>query len=466
MARFSDELVAILGKENFFEQGAIDNRYRQGMSRKYVGEPAYVARPGNTAEVSAILRAANDARIPVTALGGGTGVVGGGTALPGGLVLSLERMRQIEEIDSSSLTMTVQAGVTIQAAQEAAEAKQMFFPLDLGARGTATIGGTIGTNAGGNRVIRWGMMRDMVLGLEAVLADGSVVAALGKAIKDNAGYNWKHLLIGSEGTLGIVTRAVLRLRPQPLTTATAVLAMDSFENVVSVLRYLEGALSGTLSSYEVMWDNFYELVTRANAAKRERPLPLGHRHYVLVESLGSDPVADPVRFEAVLGEVLAKGWAADAVIAQSPRDSERLWAVREDLMEPFSALYPMFAFDVSMPTASMPTFVERASAGIRAAFPDAINLFYGHLGDGNLHLVTKAGRGDAAAEHIVDTVVYDLVGELGGSISAEHGIGLAKREFLGRTRSPTEIQMMRRIKFALDPNGILNPDKIFQPDHA
>jgi FAD/FMN-containing dehydrogenase len=307
MTRFADALAAIVGRENLFEQGAIDDRYRHSMGRKYVGAPAYVARPGNTAEISAILRAANDARVPVTALGGGTGVVGGATALPGGLVLSLERMRRIEEVDSNSLTMIAESGVTIQAAHEAAEAQQLFFPLDLGARGTATIGGAIGTNAGGNRVIRWGMMRDMVLGLEAVLADGSVVSALGKAVKDNAGYNWKHLLIGSEGTLGIVTRAVLRLRPRPLTTATALLAIDSFESVVSVLRHLEAALPGTLSAFEVMWDNFYELVTRANAAKRDRPLPLGHRHYVLVESLGSDPVADPGRFEAVLGEILGCG---------------------------------------------------------------------------------------------------------------------------------------------------------------
>jgi FAD/FMN-containing dehydrogenase len=463
MTRFADALAAIVGRENLFEQGAIDDRYRHSMGRKYVGAPAYVARPGNTAEISAILRAANDARVPVTALGGGTGVVGGATALPGGLVLSLERMRRIEEVDSNSLTMIAESGVTIQAAHEAAEAQQLFFPLDLGARGTATIGGAIGTNAGGNRVIRWGMMRDMVLGLEAVLADGSVVSALGKAVKDNAGYNWKHLLIGSEGTLGIVTRAVLRLRPRPLTTATALLAIDSFESVVSVLRHLEAALPGTLSAFEVMWDNFYELVTRANAAKRDRPLPLGHRHYVLVESLGSDPVADPGRFEAVLGEILSKGWAADAVIAQSPRDSERLWAVREDLMEPLSALWPMFAFDVSMPLTAMPQFVDRASAGIRAAFPDATILIYGHLGDGNLHLVTKVGRADEEAEHIVDSAVYDVVGELGGSISAEHGVGLMKREFLSRTRSPAEIQMMRRIKSALDPNGILNPDKIFSP---
>lgn len=304
------------------------------------------------------------------------------------------------------------------------------------------------------------MMRDMVLGLEAVLADGSIVSALGKAVKDNAGYNWKHLLIGSEGTLGIVTRAVLRLRPRPSTTQTALLAVARFESVVAVLRRLETALPGTLSAFEVMWDKFYEVVTHANAAKRDRPLPLGFRHYVLVEALGSDPATDASRFEAVLGNLVSEGLAEDAVIAQSERDSQRLWAVREDLMEPFTALSPLFAFDVSMPISTMPQFVERASAGIHAAFPKALVLIYGHLGDGNLHVVTGVGRGDKEAEHLVDEAVYGVVGELGGSISAEHGVGLMKRDYLSRTRSANEIQMMHRIKSALDPNRILNPDKI------
>jgi FAD/FMN-containing dehydrogenase len=463
MSTFAEEIAAAVGAENFFQQDAIEDRYRYSLGRQFTGKPAYVARPGSTAEVAAILRAANAARVPVTALGGGTGVVGGGTALPGGLVLSLERMRRIEEVDTRSLTMTVEAGVTLQAAHEAADAQQLLLPLDLGSRGSATIGGNIATNAGGNRVIRWGMMRDMVLGLEAVLADGSIVSALGKAVKDNAGYNWKHLLIGSEGTLGVVTRAVLRLRPRPETTQTAILAVEHFESLISVLRRLETSLPGTLSAFEVMWDKFYEVVTTANAAKRDRPLPLGHRHYVLVEALGSDPVNDPLRFESVLNGLISDGLAADAVIAQSQRDSARLWAVREDLMEPFSALYPMFAFDVSMPIPTMPQFVERASAGIRAAFPDATILIYGHLGDGNLHLVTGVGRGDHEAERIVDEAVYDVVGALHGSISAEHGVGLMKREYLSRTRGPNEIDMMRRIKSALDPNGILNPDKIFEP---
>lgn len=463
MSGLREALLAAVGPDHVFAGDAIDPRYHADMRRLPSPRPAFVVRPGSAEEIAAVLAAATRFRVGVTTQGGRTGVVGGAMAEADGIVLSLERLNRIVEIDAASMTMTVEAGCVLQAAQDAAEAQGMILPLDLGARGSATIGGVISTNAGGNRVLRWGMMRDMVLGLEAVLADGSVVSSLRKTIKDNAGYDWKHLMIGGEGTLGIVTRAVLRLRPAPRSTATALVALNDFGSAVTLLRRLEGELGGALSSFELMWNDFYTLITTVNRAKREPPLPQESPLYALVEALGSDPVADPARFERVLAGCLDDGLATDAVIAQSGQERDRIWAVREDLQAPIGSMWPVFAFDVSMAVGDMPAFQERAARRIRERFPDARTISYGHVGDGNLHLMVAVGRGDPEAEHLVDSAVFESVAEVGGSISGEHGIGTMKRDQIGYTRSTAELRMMRAIKQALDPHGILNPGKIFAP---
>jgi FAD/FMN-containing dehydrogenase len=328
------------------------------------------------------------------------------------------------------------------------------------------VGGVISTNAGGLRAVRWGVARDMVLGLEAVLADGRVVTGLTKTLKDNAGYDWKHLMIGSEGTLGVVTRATLRLRPMPRSTMTALLGTDDFEKIVGLLRDLDADLGGQLTSFEVMWQDFYTMITEANRAKRAPPMPASHHFYVLVEAMGGDPAGDPARFEAALAAAIARGQAADAVIAQSGRERDALWAVREDLMEPMRKLWPMFAFDVSVALGDMAVTAERAIAAIRGEFPAARILTYGHAGDGNLHFVVGVGDNSPAAEHRVDLAVYRAVAEVGGSISAEHGVGLTKRGYLGFSRSADEIALMRILKAALDPGNILNPGKILPPASA
>jgi FAD/FMN-containing dehydrogenase len=374
------------------------------------------------------------------------------------VALSLERMNRIEEIDTASATMTVQAGCILQVACEAAEAEGLLLPLDLGARGSATIGGNISTNAGGNRVVRYGMMRDMVLGLEAVLADGTVVSSMNRLMKNNTGYDLKQLFIGSEGTLGVVTRAVLRLRSAPTSQNTAFVATETFEQIPRLLRALDSGLGGGLSAFEVMWPAFYDLVTTP-PAQGSPPLPRGYPYYVLVEALGGDEAADAERFERVLGRALEEGLIADAVIAKSQTERARMWALRDDVGQ-VNRKGPAFTFDVSLRIADMPAYVAEVDGKLRQRWPAVDNYVFGHLGDGNLHLLIWTGERGAEAKHAVEGIVYAPLQAIGGSVSAEHGIGLHKKAYLALSRNPGEIALMRALKQALDPAGILNPGKI------
>jgi FAD/FMN-containing dehydrogenase len=459
---FGDGLARIVGKKHVQCGDAIDERYRKDLTGKYATAPGWAVRPASTAEVSAVMRKAYGAGVPVTVIGGQSGTSGAAVPPDGGLALSLERMNRVHAIDTLSMTMDVEAGCILQTAQEAAEAEGAFLPLDLGARGSAMIGGTIGTNAGGNRVLRWGMMRDMVIGLEAVLADGTVVSSLTKMLKDNAGYHWKHLLIGSEGTLGIVTRAVLRLRPLPTTRQTALLAAPSFEAMIRVMRRLEVSLSGQLSSFELMWADFYEALTEAQLPSRPRPMACGHGIYALVEAMGGNAALDGQMFEQALAALMDERLLSDAVVAQSDQQREALWAVREDLSPGFTPRRPFTAYDVSMAIADMPAFIDLALANLKEVAPDATSLFYGHAGDGNLHANVSNGRMDAGTKQAFDTAIYRAVSALGGSISAEHGIGVDRLPYIGMTRTAEELDLMRTLKRAIDPKGILNPGKVFE----
>ncbi len=423
-----------------------------------LGTPLAIVRPGSTAQVAAVLRAAGDAGAAVVPWGGRTGLVDGARA-EGAIALSLERMAAVESVDPGQSTMTVQAGCVLEAACRAAEDAGLFLPLDFGARGSATIGGAISTNAGGNRVLRYGMARDMVLGLEAVLADGTVLTTLNSLIKNNAGYDLKQLFIGSEGTLGVVTRAVLRLRPKPASQQTALLGVERFDALPRLLRRLEAELDGALSAFEVMWPQFYDLVTTPPAAGRPI-LPPVHGYYVLVETLGADPAADGARFEAALAGVLEDGLAADVVIAQSGAERARMWALRDDVAQT-ARNGPIQTFDVSLPIHEMEPYLTAVRAMLETGIPRATLTIFGHLGDGNLHLIV--GNPDADHRETVEAIIYGPLAARHGSVSAEHGIGLQKRAWLGYSRSPEEIALMQLLKRAMDPRGTLNPGKVLPP---
>ncbi|MEK9596770.1 MAG: FAD-binding oxidoreductase [Rhodospirillaceae bacterium] len=425
-------------------------------------EAKAIVRPSTADEVSAVLKLCHAEGQAVVPQGGMTGLVRGGMPNHQEIALSMERMNKIIEIDYDTATMTVETGVTLQTAQEAADAHGLMLPLDLGARGSATIGGNLSTNAGGNRVIRYGMMRDMVLGLEAVLADGTMLSSLHKILKNNTGYDLKQLFIGGEGTLGIVTKAVLRLRPKPLSQNTAFVAVDGFDNVTQLLRDLDGRLSGTLSAFEVLWSSAYEILT-GEFSQNSKPLPLGPSHFILIEALGGDPDSDQDRFESALGKAMEDGLVVDALIAQSEADRQSFWNVRDDIPAIRDAFRNggQVSFDVSVPISEMEDYLTTVEANLKARWPHAQFISFGHLGDSNLHLGAHIGPETAAHHHDIEEIVFGPLQGRGGSISAEHGIGLLKREFLGLSRSPEEIAVMRAMKLALDPKNILNPGKIF-----
>jgi len=418
-----------------------------------------IVRPGSVEEVSAVLKLCNTLGQTVVAHGGLTGLVQGCNGTEADVVLSLERLNRIEEIDPVGRTMTVQAGVPLQALQEAAEKHGLIFPVDLGARGTCQIGGNVSTNAGGNRVIRFGMTRENVLGLEAVMADGTVITSLNTMIKNNAGYDLKHLFIGSEGTLGIVTRVVIRLREMALGQQTAFAAFDNFGQVAEFLRFIDRAMGGGLSSFEVMWRDFYELVTTPPCTNT-RPVPVEHTHFVICEALGTGHDDDAERFENTMAEALEKGLIVDAAVAKSEGERRAMWKIR-DSVDQFFRYGPAFLYDVSLAIRDMDAYVAEVKRRLSEAYPDHHCFTLGHIGDGNIHFAIAVGDGGAEHHHRVNLCVYEPLQAIGGSVSAEHGIGTEKVRYLPLSRSPAEIALMKHLKQSLDPKGILNPGKVF-----
>jgi len=458
MDQLTERIRAVVGAEGILTgadvRGRSDAWPPQGGCRARA-----IVRPASTAEVAAVLRLCHQAGQPVVTHGGLTGLVGGARTGPGDLVLSMERMTAISAVDSVNRTLTVEAGAPLQKIQEAAEDAGFLFALDLGARGSATIGGNISTNAGGNAVIRYGMTREQILGVEAVLADGTVISSMKDVIKNNTGYDLKQLFIGSEGTLGVVTRAVLRLRPLPRSRNTALLALDRFGDVADFLRSMDAALGGTLSAFEVMWNDFYRLIV-ADEGAHGTPLEGSHAFYVLLEATGGHEESDGRRFELALEDALSQGRIADAVIAQNRRQREDLWAIRDDVEAMFQKLYPPLAFDISLSIPRLDGYVREVRSALAARWPEARMITFGHLGDGNIHLVLTVGDTVPETVHEVEEIVYGALGKRGGVISAEHGIGLEKRAYLHHSRSAEEIGLMRTLKTALDPKNILNPGKI------
>jgi FAD/FMN-containing dehydrogenase len=458
---FIEQLIAALPDYTLVTGDAIDAKYRHDWSGLPPVQPLALLRPRTVHDISAAMALCHRAGIPVVPQGGLTGLAGGAHPVAGCVVLSLERMNGVEEIDTVMGTMTVLAGTPLADVQAAAEQAGMYFPLDLGARGSCTIGGNLSTNAGGNRVIRYGMARDHVLGLQYVLAEGTIVSSLNKMIKNNAGYDLKQLLIGSEGTLGIITRAVLRLQAKPLSVATAMCGCPDYDAVIALLKAARAQLGPSLSAFEVMWPSFVDCMTEGLPHLR-RPFAQPYGVYVLIEASGFHEAAEAEHLETCLSGLLESGVVSDAVIGASERDAKDLWAIRDSVSEYSRVLGPIIGFDIGLPTALMAAAVARLSDDIRTQWPDARVLCYGHIGDSNLHVVVNVpSAGANQPHHEVDVLVYGTVRSLGGTISAEHGIGLIKKPFLSYTRSAEELALMRRLKAALDPGHVLNPGKVF-----
>ena len=457
MSEIVSTLTRELGDDAVVHSSDVSARYAADVSGENPRKPIAVVMPRSTDDVASALRLCSAAPQNVVVQGGMTGLSGGATPQDGELSLSLERLNGIESVDTDAMTMTVRAGTPLQTIQEAAEEAGLLFPLDLGARGSCQIGGLIATNAGGNQVIRFGMTRNLVLGLEAVLADGTIISSMNRMLKNNAGYDLKQLFIGTEGTLGVVTRAVLRLYPRLPSKCTALCALDSFDNVVAVLRNVQKAVGGSLSAYEVMWSSYYDYVLD-HVNDLSSPFEHDYPLYALIETEGTDPASDSNRFEQVLGAALEAGLIADAAIAQSEKDVERFWAIRDGVGEITGALTPYASIDVSLDITDMPAFVDRVDTMLKARYDPITNLVFGHVGDNNLHLFVTTGR-----ENDLDDVlesVYSITGEYEGSISAEHGVGALKRDYLHYSRSDSERALMKTLKQALDPLGILNAGRV------
>ena len=463
LARFA----AVIGAANVLTSEHDKAPYTRERRDLYHGRCPAVLRPGSTDEVAAILKLAAAKHQPIIPQGGNTGLVGGQVPDESGreIVLSLERMNRIRSIDRDGETMTVEAGVVLETIHEAAAGEDLMFPLTLGAMGSCRIGGNISTNAGGTNVLAYGNTRDLVLGLEVVLADGRIWNGLRRLKKDNTGYDLKQLFIGGEGTLGIITAAVLRLFPQPRGQAVAFAGLASPQEALRLLASMRGAAGTALTGFEIMPRLGMEFVLRHLPGARD-PLAGPHPWYVLAEISSSRSEADAAQLlEAGFTGPLEDGTVTDAVVAASLEQARAFWALRHDLSEVQRHEGGSIKHDVSVPVASVPDLIDRASAAIVQAMPGSRPLPFGHLGDGNIHLnVSQPPDMDKQAFlarwQEINAVVHAVVVELGGSISAEHGIGVLKRELLKTVKEPLELEMMRRIKRAFDPDNILSPGRI------
>jgi len=467
----SDELNArlrtIVGAANVLEAEADMAPFLSDWRGRYYGRARAVVRPRDTAEVAAVVAACAQAGVAMVPQGGNTGLCGGATPLVDGaaVVISLARMNRIRALDADNDTLTVEAGCTLAAVQEAAQAAGRLFPLSLASEGSCLIGGNLSTNAGGVQVLRYGNTRELVLGLEVVLPDGRVWDGLRGLRKDNTGYDLKQLFIGAEGTLGIVTAAVLKLFPAIRSRATAWVAVPDPRAAVRLLGMLRAACGERVSAFEIVGRTALGLVLQHIPGARD-PLAGAPAWSVLVEL--SDPDVDApldAQLQAVLGEACAQGLAADAAVAASAAQAQALWALREDISEAQRIEGVSIKHDVSVPVSRIPEFLERAGAALAARWPDVRVVAFGHIGDGNLHYNLSKPAADDNAAFIartaeVNRIVHDLVCELGGSISAEHGLGQLKREEVLRYKPALEMELMRRVKQAFDPAGLMNPGKV------
>ena len=457
-------MKAVVGPKGFIDAASDMAAYLVERRDLYQGRAAAVLRPASTAEVSALMKIAHETGTKVVPQGGNTGLVGGQIPFEGDeVILSLARMNRIGEIDPLNNTLTVEAGVTLAAAQEAAAKADRLFPLSLASEGTCQIGGNLSTNAGGTAVLHYGNARSLVLGLEVVLANGDVWDGRKGLRKDNTGYDMKQLFIGSEGTLGIITGAVLKLFPRPKAVETAFVAVPSVEASVDLLHCADAMSGGTVTTFELMPRIGIDFLLKHQPDAND-PLSVPSPWYVLVEMSAGEGSLRPT-MEATLAAALEAGEATDAVIATSDTQRKKLWALREDMSEVQKREGGSIKHDVSVPVSRVAKFIAQASAAVEAAMPGVRPVPFGHVGDGNIHF-NLSQPVDADKDTFIarwdemNAIVHDIVRSLDGSISAEHGVGIMKRDEIAATKSPVEIEMMRAIKRALDPKNILNPGKV------
>ena len=460
-------LAALLGPKGYTADADSMAPWLTDWRGKYTGHAAAMLSPGSTEEVAAVVRLCAAERAALVPQGGNSGMVGGATPDPGGnqLLLSLRRMNRIRSIDAAAQVAVAEAGVILETFHHAALAHGLRFPLTLGGKGSATIGGLVSTNAGGTQVLRHGTMRALVAGIEAVLPDGSIFDGLAPLKKDNRGYDLRHLLCGAEGTLGIVTAATLHLVPAAIARCTAWIAIDSPEQALRLLRQLDASIGRELEGFEIIPHACLDAVLR-HIPQTRAPIAAPHPWYVLAELAGDNEQELSDALERQLAAAIDAGLIRDVVIAKNDRESDDFWRLRDSISEAERAEGPALQHDVSVPVDLMPTFIADNPARLAAAFPGARALSFGHLGDGNVHhhVQPPVGTDGAAwlAEHGagVSRLVYTHVIELGGSLSAEHGIGQLKRDVMAELDSPARLAALRAIKAGLDPAGIFNPGKL------
>jgi len=465
-----EQLAAIVGPTHVLT-GADTAPYREEWTRNYPSNPRVVVRPANTAQVAAVIELAARTGTPVVPASGRTGLVGG-TRADGQILLSVERLNRIREIRPDARIAIVDAGVIMSQLHDAADAHDLVFPLTFGAKGSAMIGGVLSTNAGGSNVVRYGNTRALCLGLEVVMADGRVMDLMSELHKDNSGYDLKDLFIGAEGTLGIITAAVMKLSPKPAAYATAMVAVPDLPDALTLLNRLQIATGGAVEAFEYMPRRYIEAHARVFPDARP-PFDRTYDTNIMVEvgaiaprdaapdETGSIPVVD--QLETILGELLEDGAILDAVVARNEAQRREIWERRDQAAEVTFGRLPMLNSDVSLPVDKVAVFLDRMATELAGMDPGANDFYVSHLGDGNVHYTIYPTTQDPARHDAMIERVEDVVRELRGSFSAEHGIGLSKKASMARRKDPVALDAMRAIKAALDPNGVLNPGKVL-PD--
>ncbi|WP_181297196.1 FAD-binding oxidoreductase [Pseudomonas sp. Q2-TVG4-2] len=464
---FIGNIEAIVGAAGIIQDAGRMQSYLSDWRNAYHGAAALVVRPASTDEVAAVVRLCHENQIALVPQGGNTGLCGGSIPDASGsqVVLSLTRMTRIREVDPANETITVEAGVILQTVQDAAAEAGRLFPLSLGAEGSCTVGGNLATNAGGTAVLRYGNMRDLTLGLEVVLPDGRIWNGLRGLRKDNTGYDLKHLFIGSEGTLGIITAAVLKLYPAVRSVTTAWVALPNAQAAVGLIGLIRALCGDRLTGFELMSRQSVEFVL-SHVAGCSDPFAELHPWYVLIE-LSDTQLNAPLNelLDLGIGDALERGWVIDAVLASSEAQVAALWRMREGISEAQNHEGPSLKHDISVPVSRIPEFIETTNRHLLEQFPGVRIVAYGHVGDGNLHYnISKPIDAEDAAfkaqQEAVMQTIYDVTVSLHGSISAEHGLGQTKRTAAMRYKDPLELELMRSIKFTFDPRGLMNPGKV------